>query len=186
MRRPRRRRHDLVAALALLTCALLLSAAASAQFELPDLSHTLTRLGEPVPAPAFRLNDLDGKPHSLSDYRGKVVLINFWATWCPPCRREMPSMERLYQRLGNDRFAVLAINQWEDPDHVFAYLGQLGTFPTFPILFDRESELAQAFGVKGLPTSFILDTEGRIVYRAIGGREFDHPEVEASIRDLMQ
>jgi thiol-disulfide isomerase/thioredoxin len=157
-----------------------------AQFTMPELSHTLTRLREPVAAKNFRLDDLDGKPHALSDYRGKVLVINFWATWCPPCRREMPALERLYQKLHDEPFAVVAIDQWEDPDQVFPYLGQLGTFPTFPILFDRKSEVAQAFGVKGLPTSFILDKAGRIVYRAIGGREFDYPEIEQTIRALLR
>jgi thiol-disulfide isomerase/thioredoxin len=158
----------------------------AAQFTMPPLSHSLTRLDPPVPAKDFTLKDMDGKSHALADYRGKVVLINFWATWCPPCRREMPSMEHLYQKLRDKPFVVLAINQWEDPDQVFAYLGQLGTFPTFPILFDPKSEVAQAFGVKGLPTSFLLDKEGRVVYRAIGGREFDHPEVEHTVEGLLR
>jgi thiol-disulfide isomerase/thioredoxin len=127
---------------------------------------------------------MDGATHSLADYRGKVVLINFWATWCPPCRRELPSMEAVHQALGGEGFAVIAVNQWESPDLVFVFLGQLDTFPTFPILFDPTSAVAEAFGVRGLPTSYILDREGRIVYRAVGGREFDHPEIVAKIREL--
>ena len=133
----------------------------------------------------FSLADFRDKAHSLADYRGKVVLLNFWATWCPPCRREMPALERLYQQLGEDGLVVLAINQWEDPDHVFAYTGELNVFPTFPILFDPDSRVAEDFGVKGLPTSFLLDQEGRLRYRAIGGRAFDHPEVERTIRALL-
>ena len=127
---------------------------------------------------------MDDKPHALHDYRGKVVLINFWATWCPPCRKEMPALEALYQKLGSESFAVLAVNQWEDADHVFAYTGDLNVFPTFPILFDPESAISEKYGVKGLPTSFLIDKKGQLVYRAVGGRDFDHAEVERLIREL--
>ena len=158
--------------------------AASAAPPLPEMSHTLTKLKPAKAAKNFTLPDLDGKPHKLSDYRGKVVLVNFWATWCPPCRREMPSMERLSQRLKDQPFAILAINQQEDPEQVFVFTGQLDPSPTFPILFDRNSKVANAWGVLGLPASFIVDPQGRVVYRAMGGREFDHPEIEKAIRKL--
>ena len=170
----------------LLAGCMLVVSPAPAQMEVPALSHTLTRLAEPVVAPDFVVEDMDGEPHSLRDYRGKVVLINFWATWCPPCRREMPSLENLYQKLRDQPFAILAINQWESPDHVFSYMGDLSVFPTFPILFDRKSEVSEAFGVKGLPTSVVVDKQGRVVLRAIGGREFDHPGIERAIRGLIE
>ena len=157
-----------------------------AQRAQPDLTTALTPVDPPRPAPDFALKDMDEKQHALRDYRGKVVLLNFWATWCPPCRREMPSMERLYRQLGEEGFVVLAVNQWEEPDHVFAYMGQLEVFPSFPILFDPESKVSQLYEVKGLPTSFIIDREGRIVYRAIGGRAFDHPEMVHAIRALLK
>jgi len=96
----------------------------AAQQAIPKLGHTLTELPDPKNAPVFRLQDMDEDAHSLDDYRGKVILLNFWATWCPPCRREIPSMERLYQMLKDQGFTVLAVNQWEDPDPVFAYTGQ--------------------------------------------------------------
>jgi thiol-disulfide isomerase/thioredoxin len=149
------------------------------------MSHTLTSLSPAQPARDFTLPDLDGKSHKLSDYRGKVVLVNFWATWCPPCRREMPSMERLSQRLRDQPFAILAVNQQEEPDGVFVFTGQLDPAPTFPILFDRNSTVSHAWGVPGLPASFIVDKAGRVVYRAMGGREFDHPEIEQAIRALL-
>ena len=94
-------------------------------------------------------------------------------------------MERLYQRYRDRGFVVLAVNQWEDPDLVFAYTGDLNVFPSFPILFDPESTVSQTYGVKGLPTSFVIDREGRLVYRAIGGREFDHPEIRRRIEQLL-
>jgi thiol-disulfide isomerase/thioredoxin len=170
----------------LLSVALLLAPGpARAQLEPPELSHRLTPLASPVVAENFVLEDMDGKRHALEDYRGKVVLINFWATWCPPCVREMPSLERLYQELGDKSFVVLAINQWENTEHVFAFMGQIDVFPSFPILFDPDSAVSEAFGVKGLPTSFLLDRTGRVVYRAVGGRQFDNPEILQVIEELL-
>lgn len=158
---------------------------ALAQTVLPDLSHRLTRIASPQPAKNFTFKDLDDKTHSLSDYRGKVVLVNYWATWCPPCRREMPSLERLYQKLKGEAFMVLAVDQWESYDVVFSFTGQLEPQPTFPILLDPKSSATRAWKVKGLPTSFIVDKRGRVAYRAVGGREFDHPEIEKIIRALI-
>jgi len=161
---------------------LVLSAAAVAEEE---LSHSFARIDPPRSVPDFTLPDMDGEPHALLDYRGKVVLINFWATWCPPCRREMPALEQLYLKFADQPFAMLAVNQWEDADHVFAYMGDLNVIPSFPILFDPESKVSADFDVKGLPTSFLLDQQGRVVFRAVGGRAFDHPEVEQTIRGLL-
>lgn len=152
----------------------------------PKLGHSLTPVRTPVAAPDFTLEDMDEELHSLKDLRGKVILLNFWATWCPPCRREMPSMERVYQKLSGEDFTVIAINQMEDGDHVFAYIGQLEVDPTFMILFDKESKVSKSYRVNGLPTTYLIDKQGKIRYRAIGGREFDHPEVEKQIRQLMQ
>ncbi len=156
-----------------------------AQLPVPELNHQLTQLATPVVAPNFTLKDMDEKSYTLSDYRGKVVMVNFWATWCPPCRRELPSMDALYQDFKDKSFTILAINQWESPDHVFAYMGQLEVFPGFPILFDRDSAVSQTFGVKGLPTTVLIDKRGRVVYRAVGGRDFNHPEVRTIIRKLL-
>jgi thiol-disulfide isomerase/thioredoxin len=150
-----------------------------------ELGYRFTPLEPLQAAPDFSLQDMDEETHTLSDYRGKVVLVNFWATWCPPCRKEMPALEALYKKLGTEKFAVLAVNQWEDPDHVFTYTGDLNVFPSFPILFDPESAVSQDYKVKGLPTSFIVDRQGRLAYRAVGGRDFDHPEVERLIRVLL-
>lgn len=163
----------------------LLPGYATAQVNLPDLTHRLTPLKPRPPAPNFKLEDLDGKQRTLSDYKGKVVLVNFWATWCPPCRREMPSMERIYQKLKSGPFTVLAVNQYENVDLVFSFTGQLEPQPTFPILFDAKSITAKQWGVKGLPASFVVDKRGNIAYRAMGGREFDHREIEKRLRELM-
>lgn len=151
----------------------------------PKLGHQLTPLSQPVKAPNFTLPDMDENEHSLEELRGEVVLLNFWGTWCPPCRREMPSMERLYQKLRSAGLRVIAVNQTEDADHVFAYTGQLGVDPTFPILFDKDSKVSASYEVLGLPTSFLIDKFGMVRFRAIGGREFDHPEVEKLILKLL-
>lgn len=181
LQRPATERRTVIAYLLLLVSSL-----AVAQTPVPELSHELSRLPTPVAAPAFTLQDMDGRTHALKDYLGKVVMINFWATWCPPCRREMPSMESVYQELRDGPFVVLAINEWETPDHVFPWIGQLDLFPEFPILFDRDGAVSEAYGVKGLPTTLLVDRQGNIVYRAVGGRDFDHPEVRGLIRALME
>ncbi|MHB1402082.1 MAG: TlpA family protein disulfide reductase [Thiobacillus sp.] len=152
--------------------------------DLPPLSHSLTRQA-PKPAPALKLKDLDGQPYDLAQLKGKVVLINFWATWCPPCRREMPSMERLSQTLKGEAFSVLAVDVGENADTIETFTGQLDTALTFPILLDTRSRTMQAWKVAGLPTTFLVDKQGRIVASAIGGREFDHPEMIRAIRKLL-
>ena len=164
---------------------LLLAVSAAGAVDLPPLGHTMNPVSPPLAAPDFKLPDMDGESHALSDFRGKVVMLNFWATWCPPCRREMPSMQRLYEKFNERGLVVVAVNQFEDPDLVFEFTGRLSLEPTFPILFDRESRVSEQFKVKGLPTTYLLDKQGKIRYRAIGGREFDHPEVEALIEGLL-
>ncbi len=147
--------------------------------------QVLTEVVKRVQASDFVLEDIDGKKRRLSDLRGKVVLVNFWATWCPPCRREMPSIERLSRILKGPDFEVLAVNVGESLDTVFSFTGTLDPVPTFPIVFDRDSSVLKAWPVRGLPATFILDKEGRIAYRAVGGREFDDPVILDQLRKLM-
>jgi thiol-disulfide isomerase/thioredoxin len=153
--------------------------------DLPPLSHSLTRQ-PPQPAPALKLADLVGTPHDLAQLRGRVVLVNFWATWCPPCRREIPSMERLSQILKGEAFSVLAVDIGEDADTVDAFTSQFDSAPSFPMLLDTHSHVLQAWKAAGLPTTFLVDQQGRIVASAIGGREFDHPEIVQTIRELLK
>lgn len=178
------RRH-LSSTEAALALVLLMLVASVAVAEQPPLGHKMNPVSPPLVAPGFTLPDMDGEMHSLNDFRGKVVMLNFWATWCPPCRREMPSMQRLYEKYRERGLAVVAVNQFEDPDLVFEFTGRLSLEPTFTILFDRESRVSEQYGVKGLPTTYLLDKTGKIQYRAIGGREFDHPEVETLIESLL-
>jgi cytochrome c biogenesis protein CcmG, thiol:disulfide interchange protein DsbE len=117
------------------------------------------------PAPDFALQDLEGSTLRLSDQRGKVVLINFWATWCGPCRAEMPVFEE-YAALHPDEFVVLGINVDESPAVVRAFADELGL--TFPILLDPGGEARTPYRVRGLPASFLVDQEGMIRYQHLG------------------
>lgn len=155
----------------------------SAWADLPPLTHGLTPISPAVEAPTLKLTSMDDELVDLASLRGEVVVINFWATWCPPCRREMPSLERLYQAAGDEGVKVLAVDVGEDEDTVFPFLGAIEPSPTFPILFDTDSSVMTEWKVMGLPTTFVVDPEGKIVYRAVGGREFDHPEL---IQQLLQ
>ena len=169
----------------LLIILLSISFSLNADWQQPELSHNLTVINNIIPAKDFELEDMDEEKTRLSDYRGKVVLLNFWATWCPPCIREMPSMERLHQQVDAEDFKVVAVNQMEDADEVFAFTGQLEIDPTFEILFDTNSKVSQDYAVRGLPTTFLIDKKGNIRYRAVGGREFDHIEVIKIVKQLM-
>lgn len=146
---------------------------------------TLTPVPDKPAAKDFTLTDVNGKRHRLSDYRGKIVLVNFWATWCPPCRREIPSMQRLWQQLKGDDFVMLAVDVAEDDDTVFGFSFAMGTEITFPVLLDRDASVSESWPVIGLPTSFVVDRDGRLVYRAVGGREWDDPKLVARIRALL-
>jgi thiol-disulfide isomerase/thioredoxin len=146
----------------------------------------MSLVSPPRPAPGFTLQDIDGKTHSLAEYRGKVVLVNFWATWCPPCRAEMPSIERLYASMKGKPFVVLALDQGESVDSVFAFMGQLSPSPTFPVLLDSKSHAAHAFGVMGIPSTYLIDQQGRIVAQAIGGRDYDSATMRTLLDRLMK
>ena len=170
----------------ILMLATLFMSTGHAAWEQPELGYKLTPLANPVDAPNFNLEDMDEYEYDFSEYRGQVVLLNFWATWCPPCKREMPSMERVYQNHQDDDFTVVAINQMEDGDRIFTFTGTLDTRPTFNILLDTDSKVSQSYNVRGLPTTYLIDKKGKIRYRAVGGREFDHPEVEKIIQALIK
>ena len=122
-------------------------------------------------APDFTLKDLNGNEISLSDYEGKVLFLNFWATWCAACVVEMPSMENLNGRLKDRDFVMVAINTQESDTQVKAFFEKMKL--SFTALLDSNGEVAAGFAVNALPTTFVLDKDGRIVGTAIGPREWD-------------
>ncbi len=137
------------------------------------------------PAPDFQLIDLQGNRQALPDYHGKVVLLNFWATWCGPCRVEMPSMEILYQDLKEEDFAVLAISS--DPQ------GSIVTRPfvasrglTFPILHDSDYRVSGSYGVRTLPMSFLIDRNGTLTHRVFGARDWNSLAARELIHGLLR
>lgn len=124
------------------------------------------------PAPDFTLKDLAGRPHHLADLHGKVVFLNIWATWCAPCRMEMPSMERLYHLLSSDDFVMLAVSEDEDGrSAVQPFVDNLGL--TFPVLLDVEGTVPPRYGVTGYPETFIIDRQGRVIHHTIGPEDWD-------------
>ena len=133
--------------------------------------------------PPLALQDLDGRSHRLEDYRGKVVLVNFWATWCDPCRAEMPAMNKLRASLAGRPFAVLAVNLAESESRIRRFMEQVPL--DFPVLLDRDSGAAKAWKARVLPVSFVLDAGGRIRYSALGEIDWAQDGVRKTILALM-
>jgi thiol-disulfide isomerase/thioredoxin len=134
--------------------------------------------------PPLELADLDGKRHRLADYRGKAVLVNFWATWCVPCRDEMPSIERLRASLEGRPFAVLAVNLAEPQSRIRAFLEKVPV--RFTVLLDSDTKTAKAWQAKLLPATYIIGPDGAIRYRHLGELDWSKPEVRAVIMGLIQ
>ena len=150
----------------------------------PPLTHKLTAVNKSIMAPALRLKNMDEEIIDIKDLRGKVIIINFWATWCPPCRREMGSLERLHLATKDKNVVILAVNIGEDIDTVFPFLGTIEPSPSFPIIFDPNADSMKLWNVSGLPTTYIIKPDGTIAYRAVGGREFDHPDIHQTVMQL--
>lgn len=142
------------------------------------------RYRTPSLAPDFAVPDLAGQAVRLSSLRGRVVLLNVWTTWCPPCREEMPSMEGLHQRLRDRGFVLLAVSQDEGGAAVVEpFVRQLGL--TFPVLVDPDQQVGRRFGVWGYPESFLIDRDGRVVERIIGPRDWSSPGQVAAVERLL-
>jgi peroxiredoxin len=134
-------------------------------------------------APALELEDIEGKMHRLADYRGKVVLVNFWATWCEPCREEMPSMEALRASLQGRPFVVLAVNVGEGARAARGFADKVSL--RFPLLLDRDTKTTRAWGARVLPASFVVGPDGRIRYSCLGAIDWAGAPVKSAIERLM-
>jgi len=137
------------------------------------------------PAPNFQLRDMNGQTVSLSDLRGKIVLVNFWATWCGPCRIEMPAMERLYRTYDRKDFEILAVStdaQGVAVTRPFQQENQL----TFPILHDADFRVGLSYGARTLPMTFMVDRQGIVRQQIFGARDWEAPEAHQLIQMLMK
>jgi peroxiredoxin len=135
------------------------------------------------PAPVFELVALDGRNVSLTSVRGKIVLLNFWTTWCEASIREIPSLERLYRLFQNEALALLAVNLRESASKVEAFRNECRI--SFPILLDRDGEIGDAYGVLAIPATFILDRQGMTIGKATGARNWISAPARCLIQELL-
>jgi thiol-disulfide isomerase/thioredoxin len=135
--------------------------------------------------PPLALRDPAGRSHALDDLRGQVVLVNFWATWCEPCREEMPSMQRLKERLASRGFSVVAVNFGEAAARVATFVRDTGVPLDFLFLLDPGQQAARAWRVRVLPASFLVGLDGRVRYSVLGELDWTRPDVEAAVRGLL-
>lgn len=144
----------------------------------------INKLTQPTAAPDFTLRDLNGNSVSLSNFRGNVVFLNFWATWCPPCRSEMPSMDRLYGQLRGRGFVVLAVDKQENRRQVEKFMKHYGL--SFPALLDTDGKVSSLYGIRGLPSTFIIDSGGKIIGSKMGPKDWATPDVVAFFKSLLK
>jgi thiol-disulfide isomerase/thioredoxin len=135
------------------------------------------------PAPSLALKDLEGRAHDLAAYRGKVVLVNFWATWCEPCRQEMPSIQRLSEKLAGKPFVVLAVNVDEPESRVRNFLKE--TRFDLPVLLDANKSVTRNWGARLLPVTFVVGPDGRVRYRLLGEMDWSSENTVTLISALM-
>ena len=145
-------------------------------------SQSLTSVILKPQAPDFELLDMDDEPHKLSDYKGKPVIINFWASWCSECRTELPSMNRAQTKLKNDGVALIAVNVGESEETIFTFANK---YPIqFRVLRDESAKESKKWSIIAIPTTFVLDAKGRIIYQAVGPRKWDSDVLLDKIRAL--
>ncbi|QEN04995.1 TlpA family protein disulfide reductase [Thiospirochaeta perfilievii] len=142
----------------------------------------ISAMDKPVPSPDFTIKNLNGEDVTLSDYKGQALLLNFWASWCGPCKMEMPSMERLEQ-IGKDKnFRVLAVNLAEPKETVEAFIDNNNY--TFDVLLDSDNQIGLMYGARSIPTTYLVDKDGNIVGGKIGTHEWDDPKIVAILEEL--
>ncbi len=159
------------------TAAILPTISGGAQ-TMPAAERLLAGLGFSTssrPAPEMTVTDLSGKRLTLSSLKGKTVLLNFWATWCPPCRMEMPSMQRLHAAMDPDKFVIVAVNLGETSADVRKFIQKSGY--TFPIYLDPDQQAGNTYRIDAIPSTFLIDRRGTIIGTFLGAREWDTPDV---------
>jgi thiol-disulfide isomerase/thioredoxin len=137
-----------------------------------------------VSAPGFELDSIDGKPVNLADYKGQVVLLNFWASWCGPCRKEMPILDQLQKQYHNKGFTMVGVNVEPNSNDAVSWLK--ATPVSFPILFDRSSVASKLYQVEGMPNTVIIDRQGRVRYIHRGYKPGEENEYLDQIRSLIR
>jgi thiol-disulfide isomerase/thioredoxin len=136
------------------------------------------------PAPDFELADMDGNRDTLSSGRGRWVFLHFWASWCGPCRKEMPAIQRMARLMENEALKIQLVNTAEDEDTVFSFLA--GVAPDMTTLMDRDGQVTEVWKPRGLPATYLIDPQGQIRYQALGGREWDQPEYLGFLNALIR
>lgn len=131
------------------------------------------------------VTNLQGEPADLNQYKGKLVLLNFWATWCPPCIKEMPSMQRLQNQLSDKPFQVVAVNLAQNARTVEGFFQQQSFEFSLPVYLDEQAQGFKNFDLQGMPSSFLIDAQGNLLETVVGGREWDEPDTVEVLRKLL-
>jgi thiol-disulfide isomerase/thioredoxin len=165
---------------------LLASAATAGEAKLAEVASAAGMEAYPVPlkAPAFRLPALTGEARGQADYRGRVVLLNFWASWCPPCREEFPSLVRLQAAMAGEPFTVLAVAVRDGDEAVAGFLA--AGRPPFDVLLDRDGATAAAWHAAGVPVTYLLDRQGRMLAGKVGPMQWDSADMQRLIRRALE
>lgn len=136
-------------------------------------SSLFTKTNSPVKAPQLQLKDNADNVITLNDFKGKTVVLSFWATWCTPCKKEMPSIQRLYDKVKNEDVEIIAITVGQNKNEVATFLNSLYPTPSFTILYDTDSSVSREWGIQAMPTTFIINKDGFITHYGLGARNFD-------------
>jgi DsbE subfamily thiol:disulfide oxidoreductase len=147
------------------------------------LIPNLQEMTDHSPAPQFTLPNLEGGKVGLKDFRGKLLMLNFWASWCVPCREEMPAMERLYQNYREHGFVILGVNLKDDKKSAVSFVKELKI--TFPIAFDPNGEVGLLYGAWGLPATYLIDAKGIALARAWGPADWYSPDARELVRKIL-
>ncbi|CAA6815528.1 MAG: Thiol:disulfide oxidoreductase related to ResA [uncultured Thiotrichaceae bacterium] len=165
---------------ALITLFLIISLSACFSEQEGGSSYLKTETSIQTPDRPFQ--DLNGTSYTMENLKGKPIIINFWATWCPPCRAEMPSMNRAWAKVKDEGILMFAANVGESPETIAKFTEEIPI--DFPIILDVNAKLSMAWGVRGMPTTYIIDAKGKVVYSAVGERPWDDDSILDAVRAL--